>query len=200
MITFLIDSGHGAMLNNAYQTAPDKMYKFPDGKVAYEGVINRQVKDLVLKHGVASGLRMIDISPSVLDIGLQQRVSFANSLSTAYGAKNCLLISIHSNAGKGTGFEIFTTRGENVSDKYATLFVQMFEKSLGNMTVRKDLADDDPDKEAEFYIQKNTVCPSILLEWGFFDNENDYKIISSEFEQMRYAKLIIDFCHKVNSL
>jgi N-acetylmuramoyl-L-alanine amidase len=198
---FLIDSGHGGVLNGAYQTAPDKMYNFGNGVIAYEGVTNRLVKEFVLKHGVQAGLKIIDVCPSVLDIPLEVRVDFINSISRKYAALNCLLMSLHSNAGKGTGFEIFTMTGENVSDKYATLFFQRFKARFPKITLRTDyVTDNDPDKEAEFYIQRKTICPSILLEWLFFDNWQDYQIIRSETEQMKYAKFIIDYCLEVNKL
>jgi N-acetylmuramoyl-L-alanine amidase len=198
---YLIDSGHGGMLNGAYQTAPDKMFNFGNGTIAYEGVTNRIVKDYVLKYGVQSGLKLIDVCPSVLDLPLEIRADFSNSLSRKYGANNCLLISLHSNAGKGTGFEIFTTKGETLSDKYATLFFQRFKEKFPLVALRTDyVSDNDPDKEAEFYIQRKTICPSILLEWLFFDNWNDYQIIRNELEQMKYAKFIIDYCLEVNKL
>ena len=197
---FFIDSGHGGMLNGAYLTAPAKMHRFPDGMTAYEGVTNRLVKDFVIKHGTQAGLKLIDVCPTVLDLPLQQRVNFVNDLSRLYGSANCLLISLHSNAGGGTGFEIFTTRGETLSDKYGTLFFQRFKEKFPKIQLRTDFADNDPDKEADFYIQKNTICPSILLEWLFFDNINDYEIIRSEPAQMSYAKMIIDFCSEVNKI
>ena len=200
MKTFLIDFGHGGMINGAYQTAPDKMYNFGNGVIAFEGVTNRLIKDLVLKHGTNSGLQMIDVCPTALDLPLETRVKFVNILCDKYGASNCLLISLHSNAGGGTGFEIFTTKGETRSDKYATLFYQRFKTAFPNIKLRTDIQDGDPDKEAEFYIIKNALCPAILPEWLFFDNWQDYEIIRSEVEQLKYSKMIIEFCAEINKL
>lgn len=200
MKIFLIDSGHGGMLNGAYQTAPAKMFRFPDGMTAYEGVTNRLVKDLVMKFGVQAGLKLIDICPTVLDLPLSVRVNYANELSKSFGASNCLLISLHSNAGGGTGFEIFTTKGNTLSDKYATLFYQRFATTFPKIKLRPEIQDGDPDKESDFYILKNSNCPAILPEWLFFDNVTDYEIIRNELEQQKYAKMIIDFCIEVNKL
>lgn len=197
---FLIDSGHGGMLNGAYQTAPAKMHNFGNGTIAYEGVTNRIVKDYVMKFGVQSGLKLIDVCPTVLDLSLETRVKFINDLATNFGASSCLLISLHSNAGGGTGFEIFTTKGNTLSDKYATLFIQRFATTFPKIKLRTDVQDGDPDKEADFYILKNTNCPAILPEWLFFDNWQDYEIIRNELQQMNYAKMIIDYCIEVNKL
>ena len=197
---FLIDGGHGGVLNGAYQTAPAKMHDFAHGVIAYEGVTNRIIKDFVIKHGTNAGLKMIDICPTVLDLPLETRVNYANTLSSLYGVSNCLLISLHSNAGGGSGFEIFTTRGDTLSDKYATLFYQRFAAKFPKIKLRPDIQDGDPDKEADFYILKNTNCPAILPEWLFFDNLQDYEIIRNEFHQMQYAKMIIEFCEEVNKL
>ena len=197
---FLIDSGHGGLLNGAYLTAPAKMHNFGNGHIAYEGVTNRLIKDLVIKHGTQAGLKMIDVCPTVLDLPLLNRVNFINDMCSNYGINNCLLISLHSNAGGGTGFEIFTTRGNTLSDKYATLFIQRFAKAFPKIKLRTDVQDGDPDKEADFYILKNSICPAILPEWLFFDNWQDYEIIRNEMEQQKYAKMIIEFCEEVNKL
>lgn len=198
MKIFLIDSGHGGMINGSYQTAPDKMHDFKNGVIAFEGVTNRIIKEFVLKHGTNSGLKMIDVCPTALDLPLETRVKFINILCEKYGAGNCMLISLHSNAGGGSGFEIFTTKGNTLSDKYANLFFQRFKTKFPSIKLRTDLADGDPDKEDEFYIIKNALCPAILPEWLFFDNWQDYEMIRSEVEQQRYAKMIIEFCIEVN--
>lgn len=41
------------------------------------------------------------------------------------------------------------------------------------------IPDDDPDLESPFYILKNTLCPSVLTENLFMDNQEDYKFLLS---------------------
>jgi len=40
---WLLDAGHGGLLNSKYTTAPAKQFKFEDGLEIYEGLINRQI-------------------------------------------------------------------------------------------------------------------------------------------------------------
>lgn len=189
----IIDPGHGGLINGVYQTAPKKMYDHGNGNVAYEGVINRLVASRLKSVLALEGVPLINLCPTNLDVPLQQRVAIANVYVDYYGAHNILGISLHSNAGGGHGFEIFTSPGETASDAYATKFVDMFKEAFPEWRIRKDLADGDPDKEAAFYILKHTKCPWILPEWGFFDNMDDWEIINNPREQLRYAEMIADF-------
>ena len=43
------------------------------------------------------------------------------------------------------------------------------------MKLRYDLSDKDKDKESNFKVIRETNCPAVLIECGFFDNEKDFK-------------------------
>lgn len=194
-MVFLIDSGHGGILNQVSQTVPTgaKEFKHSDGSIVYEGEINRIVKRHVLDMLKEKGIKAVDVCPTDVDLSLATRVRFVNSIAEDYGAKNCLLISLHSNAGGGTGFEIFTTRGYDSSDVYATRFFDLFKSYFPLIRLRSDFVDNDPDKEADFTILKRSICPAILPEWMFFDNYIDYKYMINPVNQRDYAKMIVDF-------
>lgn len=196
----LVDSGHGGMINGKYQTAPAKMFVHKDGTTAYEGVINRNIKKNLFAQMDAVGLPYIDICPTDLDTSLNTRCKVINTYADAYGVDNCLLISLHSNAGDGNGFEIWTTPGKDKSDGYATLFSNLFEKTFPTIKVRKDVVDGDPDKESLFYILKNTKCPAILPEWLFFDNYEDWCYMRIPINQIAYARMITEFIKSIQLL
>jgi N-acetylmuramoyl-L-alanine amidase len=193
----LVDSGHGGMINGQYVTAPRKMYDHGQHGIAYEGVINRQVKKAVMKYMDLEGIRYIDVCPTELDVDLDTRVNVINNYCDEYGKDNCLLISLHSNAGKGSGFEIWTSPGATKSDVYATQFMSEFQKSFPGIQLRKDMTDGDVDKESPFYILVNSKCPAILPEWLFFDNLKDFRIISDRKQQLLYANMIVNFAKKL---
>lgn len=193
-LTFLIDKGHGGLLNGVYQTAPKKMYRHSNGEMAYEGVINRQYGNRVIDLMKKKNMRVIDIVPTELDVDLDARVDIINTYCREYGKNNCLLISLHMNAGKGSGFEIWTSPGATKSDQYATMFMEFYKDSFSQHKLRKDETDGDADKESAFYILVNSKCPAILPEWLFFDNWNDYQIQKDPVEQDKYAKMIVEFC------
>lgn len=196
-LTFLIDKGHGGLIHNVYQTAPSKMYRHKNGEIAYEGVVNRQYGNMAIEEMRRRQLRVIDITPTEIDVDLDARVDIINTYCREYGAKNCLGISLHMNAGKGEGFEIWTSPGATASDKYATVFMEKYHELFPDHPLRKDTTDGDVDKESPFYILVNTRCPMILPEWLFFDNMKDWMIQKDPRQQQRYADMIVDFCQEV---
>lgn len=194
---FLIDSGHGGMIDGQYQTAPSKMYHHPNGEIAYEGVINRLIKDMTMELFRKNNIRFIDVCPSEMDLDLDVRCNVINAYCDEFGKNNCLLISLHMNAGKGTGFEIWTSPGATKSDMYATMFMNEFESHFPGIRPRKDTTDGDVDKESAFYILVNSKCPAILPEWLFYDNYNDWVIQRETIKQLDYAKMILNFTKRV---
>lgn len=193
----LLDKGHGGMINGHYVTSPNKMYKHKDKSIAYEGVINRAVGNKILRMCELEQLSVIDICPTNLDLSLPTRRSIVNLHVGEYGGGNCLLISLHSNAGKGEGFEIWTSPGKTESDKYATRFYQMFNEAFPYTVMRHDYCDGDPDKENLFYMLTRTWCPAILPEWLFFDNYSDWVILRDEYYQHKYATMVFEFIKSV---
>ena len=53
---------------------------------------------------------------------MQERVKRINN--TCAKDKNCFVVSVHANAGKGTGVEVWTSIGRTKSDDIATVFWQ----------------------------------------------------------------------------
>ena len=179
-IVFGFDPGHGGMIDGEYQIIKPgtKQYKH-DTFTFYEGVFNRQLKDETIEFIQDLDLNFIDLTDiygdSQKDISLPIRVAKINELSAALKKKGYLLIgeSIHGNAGKGTGIEVFTSPGTTTSDTVATVFCEEYEKEFPEERLRVDYSDGDPDKEANYYILVRTSCPMILTENWFFDRKSD---------------------------
>lgn len=197
---FLIDSGHGGMVGGNYVTAPAKMFKHGNGEVAYEGIINRKVKELLFKVMDQFDLTYVDVCPTELDLSLSIRVNFANHIAKKYERDNCLYVSLHSNAGGGTGSEFFTSKGDTVSDIYATMLYKEMKESFPDMKLRTDYSDGDPDKEADFFVLKNTICPAILSEFLFFDNFDEWQMLKSRHVRLEYVNALVGFFNKCNAL
>lgn len=191
----VLDFGHGGIDKNGnYTTAPAKMFKFPNGELAYEGQLNR----LIGGH-LYTNLRThneLNIVTTVAeddprDLSLSYRVRVANSLPV----KETLFVSIHCNASashRGTGFEIFTSRGTTSSDYLAEDIADSVEdlyEHIG-LNLRYDFSDGDKDKEADFYVLKKTKGTAVLIECGFFDNYDDYKHLKSPEFQCALAQRI----------
>ena len=118
------------------------------------------------------------------DLSLSYRVRVANR----YSAGETLFISIHCNAfnTKAGGFEIFTSRGKTKSDEIAESIaneIEPFYNAL-QLKLRYDFRDGDKDKERDFYVLRKTKCPAVLLECLFFDNYEEFKLLSDpEFQK-----------------
>ncbi len=174
----ILDNGHGGIKEGVYVTAPSKMFKFKDGLTIYEGVFNREiVKKLVYKLKTF-GIPFLNLVPGPEDTPLKDRVKKANEAAKLWGGK-AIYISIHGNAGKGTGFEVYTSKGETKSDLIAGFYMDAMAEQFPNKTARTDLTDGDKDKEANFYVLKKTSCPAILTESFFMDRREDAELMLS---------------------
>lgn len=133
------------------------------------------------------------------DMGLSKRAEQANAWARGVGAKNCLLISIHYNAaGNGSswmnakGWEIFTTKGTTNSDKYAEIFWEEAKKVLEPLG-RKVRGM----KEADFTVIYKTICPSVLIENGFYDNKEEMEWLMSEDGLKACTEIIVNGVNRI---
>lgn len=192
-----IDCGHGGIKNGKYVTAPDKMFKFPDGTVVYEGVINRAIGKLVYEKLKALNIDFKIVSDEVEDTPLSVRVARTNNIYRK--DKRTILLSIHSNAGGGQGLEIFTSPGQTPSDPVAQIFCETYKKELPWFKFRSGLGDGDLDKEEKFYVLVNTIGPALLVENLFFDNQAEAAFLLSDEGQKKIADCIVRCIQEVES-
>ncbi len=188
----VLDFGHGGLdANGNYTTAPSKMFTFPNGEVAYEGVLNRQIGGHVytcLRNHQDLNVILTVKEDDPRDLSLQWRVRIANQ----YDPKETIFVSLHCNAGGGSGFELFTTKGVTKSDKLAENIANAVEDLYNsvNLRLRYDFSDGDKDKEVDFYVLRKTKCPAVLLECGFFDNRLDFDLLKDPLFQANLGSFI----------
>ena len=196
---WIIDAGHGGIdKNGKYTTAPAKMFQFPSGLLIQEGVVNRGIATKVYRALEMGGINFALVYEDAEDTTLADRVFLADSIYKKN--PNSIFVSLHSNAGKGSGFEIFTSPGQTKSDKIADIFCQIYLKNFPNRTLRSDKSDGDADKEEDFYVLRKTDAPAILIENLFFDNYSEAMFLLSEVGQTEIAACIVDaikMCEKL---
>lgn len=190
-INVLIDNGHG--VNTPGKRSP----KWPNGKQLFEWQFNRQVAkklyDLCKQHDFLNPVLLVTEDN---DVSLGERCRRANK----YDAKSSLFISIHGNAGPETarGFEVYTTPGQNNSDKFAECIYRQVSQHAKWLKLRHDVTDGDDDYEAHFYVIKNANMPAVLTENGFFTNEEECMNMLDSNHQDDIAAYhlagIIDYC------
>lgn len=165
---WLLDNGHGGVIDGLYQTEGKRSPTWDDGAALYEGEFNRAIVNRLIEMLTAERINYVNVVPELEDISLNERVRRANSY---HDQSECLYISIHANVGGGKGYEVYTSPGTTNSDKVATVLYQEFEKEFPDTKMRSDVSDGDVDKEANFYVLKNTRMPAALTENFFMDNE-----------------------------
>lgn len=195
---WLLDAGHGGMKNGVYTTAPAKQFIFDDGLAAYEGVINRKITEVVYKQLELKQIDFALVFDDVEDTPLSQRVTIADNVYRK--DKRAVYLAIHSNAGGGRGFEIFTSKGQTTSDKVAAVFCEVYKQHFPSFLFRADMSDGDADKEADFYVLRKTDCPALLVENLFFDNRKEAEYLISEAGQLAIANCIVAAIEKVEQL
>lgn len=206
---YIIDAGHGGLdaEGNYTTTDPRKKHIFEDGYTLYEGVTNRAIADKVYQKLLGLNIDFALSYHQSEDYSLTKRVNIANASFAK--DKRTVFISIHSDnmpeesAGKGSGFSIWTSKGQTRSDKFAEVFAQVYQEKLPEFKFRKDLVDGDSDHEADFTVLKNTACPAILIENLFFDRRNEAEFLKSEVGQDRIANAIVEGilrCEKLGNL
>lgn len=186
-VLIIFDAGHGGMVKvgeqTIYDTFPKKLHKFKEDVIAYEGVINRNIKDIFIEEWSKDNRPYVDVTATNLDLPLEIRVDTANSIYDKYKNKyNIIFLSIHCNASPkhdAQGFEIITSIGKTKSDELATIIYNNISYNNNyKVKLRSDFSDGDPDKEMDLYILTKTKMPSVLMEVLFFDYYNDFKLLT----------------------
>ena len=180
-ITPVIDCGHGGMnpVTGLY-TTPGKRSQNWTGKIPpvhgidiyYEGMGNRQIGNKTVLNLTGLGLSPKILNHDWKDTSIRYRCDYVNKY---YNTKRHFGTSIHSNAGGGTGIEVFTSPGDTPADPMATISVEMFKIVFPEYAdrIRSDYRDGDPDKEESFGILTGTAIPFFLPEAFFMDQKDE---------------------------
>ena len=170
-----LDAGHGVPDPGAVGVGGTK-----------EATVNLQVVRIIKEELEKAGTRVIltregdkrfesGTDNAAKNRDLQKRPKVANDA----GAD--VFVSIHCNAAlnrTARGWEIYTTRGQNNSDKLAEAIYSEW-KSIMVGSIRMDKSDGDADKEAGFAVIKGTKCPSCLIELAFISNPSDEAMLKN---------------------
>lgn len=178
----ILDNGHGI------RTRGKRSPVQPDSSQLFEWEFNRDVVRRIARLLTIDDIPHIILVPQIEDMPLAERVSRANEIYKE--TPGSFLVSVHANAGGGTGWEVWTSPGETESDLIADIFYEQARKELGDeFRMRTDTADGDYDKEAHFYILQHTICPAVLTENLFMDSPQDLDFIMSDDGRQRIAQL-----------
>lgn len=185
----ILDNGHGI------ETPGKRSPVWDDETQLFEWEFNRDLVNRIIAKGSKARIQAVKLVPETFDVPLAERCKRANRWNDVNGES--IVVSIHANAGGGTGFEVYTSPGETKADEIATALIEQLQQDFPEIKMRKDLADGDPDKEANFYILNHTKAPAILAENLFMDNEQDCRLLMAEDFRERLADSYVEFLKKV---
>lgn len=196
-IHILLDAGHSS--SKAHNITPGKRTPYLTSGVEpalsmYEGDFNRDIVRILEAKLKAGGYNVHIIVPEEEDISLAERVKRANKLCSEYGAGNCLFVSIHSNAA-GNGKQWMDARGFSVhicqdASKWSALMANLLYDEAqkdGHFRMRKP-GQSQKYWTNNFYVIKNTKCPAVLSESGFYDNVADCQFLLTDMAREAVAE------------
>lgn len=177
----ILDNGHGI------ETKGKSSPLWKNGTQLFEWEFNR---DIVRR--ISEVLKRLEIPYLILvtetsDIPLDERVRRVNNIYSQ--KKSSFLVSIHANAGGGSGFESFaftnSFKKKTKSHYLNNIMCDSFVKEFPEEYLRGA-------KEANFQMLRETDCPAVLTESFFMDNERDCrKLLNNDFRN-RIAHFHID--------
>lgn len=170
-----LDAGHG-LKTSGKQT--------PDG--IKEWTLNDKVRDKVVYMLKDYDVEFVfpDNNEGNVDEGLAaRRTMYINEKVDA-------AVSIHHNAYTGTwnsatGVEVYTDKNPIAGDK--SLANAIYTRLVANTGLKGRGI-----KAANWAVINQNTIPAVLVEGGFMDSENDYKIITSDDGQTAYAKAVAE--------
>lgn len=200
---FIIDPGHGGIVNGKYVTPGKRSQVWEDGTQLFEGESNRDIAELLIEKLELEGLDCLLLVPEEKDISLYKRKNRVNKIWRQYKAGKCnkpILLSLHSNASSNAdarGFEFYTTNGPTKADIVAETVYEECLKMFPDMIIRTDTRDGDHDKERQFYILRRTFPPAVLIENLFMTNYYDSKILMSDIGKDKISQYIFNACKRI---
>ena len=172
--TWLLDPGHGGIIDGVYQTAGKRSPRFPDGSVLYEGEFNRDVVKRIVELCSDNGIKCVNLVDTEEDISLRHRVTKANLLHREN--RNSIYVSVHSNA-FGNGRDFNQAKGictfHHFKSNNGKKLAEILQKWLAELTPFRNRGIRSNDSWANFYVLRKTHMPAVLSENGFMTNFDD---------------------------
>lgn len=171
-ITIILNSGHG--VSTVGKCSPDKKL--------YEWKFTRELAKRIQLTCDQLGIKCIRANTDDSDPSLTTRANNINKIvrQEAELGNQCLMIDLHGNAaGNGSswmnasGWEVYTTVGTTNSDKFANLLCKHFPIIFPGKKLRGH-------KEKDFTLIYKCSCPCVLTENFFYDNKDDFELMTSE--------------------
>jgi len=202
---WLFDNGHGGIIDGVYQTAGKRSPEWPDGTQLFEGEFNRSIVNRLVELCKNNNIDYVNLVDTQQDVSLRKRTDAANDIYREQkdkDGKDCIYVSVHANGfskESAHGWGVYTSVGETKSDKIAQILFDKAKAEFPNHKMRRDTRDGDDDKEANFWVLRKVVMPSILSENFFMTNREESRLLLSEEGRDRIAKIHFQMIQEIES-
>lgn len=206
-----MNNGIIVILGTAHlSTTPGKCS--PDGRFreyAYSRKVVGEIADTLRKEGYTVFIDYIAPDPSPAMKGstwkqeqsreLAYRVNFVNNICAKYGKRNCIYVSVHTDAAgadgrwhNASGLSVrVSPKGSEASKQLARCIYEAAEKEGREVTGNRAVP---PGKfwPQSLYVLNNTACPAVLTESLFQDNREDVDFLLSERGRAAIVRLHVE--------
>ena len=202
---WLFDNGHGGIIDGIYQTSGKRSPEWEDGTQLFEGEFNRSIVNRLVELCKNNNIDYVNLVDTQQDVSLRKRTDAANDIYREQkdkDGKNCIYVSVHANGfskESAHGWGVYTSVGETKSDKIAQILFNKAKAEFPNHKMRRDTRDGDDDKEANFWVLRKVVMPSILSENFFMTNREESRLLLSEEGRDRIAKIHFQMIQEVEA-
>jgi N-acetylmuramoyl-L-alanine amidase len=181
MKTIIIDPGHGG-------SDPGATYKGNEEKTL-NLLTALKVRDYLKEHYQVTILMTRSENKTM---SLNERTNFANETNADF------YLSIHHNAGGGTGFESFTFNGSVPSTTLS--YQSIIHNEYISAIKKKHTVIDRGKKRANFHVLRETKMPALLVEILFIDNDRDLALLTNSVFRNDAARFLAEGVAKALSL
>lgn len=172
-----LDAGHSKTTSGKRnEKANPKFYEYE-----FNNDIAVKLKKRLEQHGII--VFLTNTTPNGADIGLTARANTANKKWNSLGKpSNAIFVSIHGNASTGAwafarGVEVYHAQNASIKSKNlaSLLTKQIYEDvyKIDNGFKQRGV------KASNFTVIYKASMPSVLIEHGFYDNQNDLKLMQN---------------------
>ncbi|WP_283163464.1 peptidoglycan-binding protein [Sporolactobacillus mangiferae] len=163
MAEYSIHAGHNAFVPGAH------------GYIKEE-VVNRQIKEAAIKYLRLAGQTVYDDTDDAGKTQNENLAAIVRKINAHSGLT--LAVSVHLNAGRGSGIEVY---------QYDSKTNAVAARVLKNICSVTGLPDRGVKRNQSLYVLRNTVPPAILIECGFVDTKKDAAIIAGKSDSVGKA-------------
>lgn len=188
---YIIDAGHGGIIDGVYQTAGKRSPLHEGETLIYEGVNNRINAALIIDELMSRNIECTYLTPTDIDTSLSERVRRVNNINSS---KKSILISIHSNAA-GNGREWANASGislhiapnhSKTTQEFTDLLWSEIKCEFEGLTKFRGI------RQNNFTMVAKTHCPAVLCEYGFHDNLKEAQLMLTDTWREKLVNSVVN--------